>query len=257
MTPFNRYENENSIGAVIQARIGSVRSPGKVLHSFAGFTIIEHIVKRIQLIKEFSLVALAIPSSEKEELLAKAGSQAGAIIGRGSEEDVLSRYILAGEQLGVPYLARICGDCPWVDLTLARELAQCALAGKADYIVTTDPIPLGTGLEIISLSALKRIDKLASEPRYREHVTTYIHDHPDQFERSFISAPEYLRNNNCRLTVDTEDDLRFQDSLMASLNTQEAHTIELPEILTHLKSHPELLHINAHVLQKDWRISPE
>jgi len=257
MTPFSRFETKNSIGAVIQARMGSVRSPGKVLHSFPESTIIEHIVKRIQQIKEFSLVALAIPDSETEEPLARAGLQAGAIIVRGSEEDVLSRYVLAGEQLGVSYLARICGDCPWVDLTLARALAQCALAGKADYIVTNDPIPLGTGLEIISVSALKRIDKLASEPQYREHVTTYIHDHPDQFKRTFIPAPKYLRENNCRLTVDTEDDLRFQDSLMASLNTENAHSLELPEILTHLKSHPELLQINAHVLQKDWRIFPE
>ncbi len=257
MTPFNRCESEKSIGAVIQARMGSVRSPGKVLHPFAGTTIIDHIVKRIQLIKEFSVVALAIPDSSKDDVLAEVGLQAGATVVRGSEEDVLGRYILAGEQLGVPYIARICGDCPWVDISLARQLAQRTLESRADYIITDNPIPLGTGLEIVRLSALKRIADRTKALHYLEHVTPYIHDHPDEFNRSFVLAPDHLRNKNIRLTVDTDADLQFQDRLLASLNPSEAYSLGLPEILAHLDAHPDLLHINAHVIQKDWRPSSE
>ena len=233
--------------------MGSLRSPGKVTHPFAKTTIIEHIVKRIQLIKEFSVVSLAIPDLEKDDSLADIGRKINVNVVRGDENDVLSRFILAGEQLDVPYIARICGDCPWVDLNLAALLAKRTFETDADYIITEDPIPLGTGLEIVSLSALKTISRLTDESKYREHVTSYIHDHPDKFTRSVVPAPDYLRGKEVRLTVDTKEDLLFQDKLIMGLNVSEPCSLSLPEIFNHLDSRPELLEINAHVVQKDWR----
>ncbi|QPJ65089.1 MAG: NTP transferase domain-containing protein [Candidatus Nitrohelix vancouverensis] len=246
-------KENNKIGAVIQARMGSTRRPGKSLYPFAGRPMIEHIVRRIQLIPGLDLVALAIPDLQSEQALVDAVSATGVRIIQGPEDDVLERYVMAGDALSLTHIARICGDCPWVDLELAERLIESHLATGADFSASADPVPLGSGLEIIKLDALKAAARESFEPYHKEHVAPFIIERPERFHLNWMPAPQYLAHKECRLTVDTEEDLQFQDRLCAELTTSPLYAQSVESILSLLESRPDLLQINATIPQKDWR----
>ncbi len=241
------------LAAVIQARMGSTRFPGKVLRPLAGKPLVEHIIKRLQSVNEIDLVALAIPHGDLENPLIKTAERLNIPYTQGPEEDVLARYIEAGNFFGAKNLIRICSDNPLLDLTLLRSLIERHLNKNADYTFSPDSIPLGTGSEIASLTALKAIAQRTEKQIYREHVTTYFHDYPQGFHLERVPAPAYLKNQNFRLTVDTEKDFNLLDILYKKYSDSSNAIVDLQTILSHLKTHPHLAQLNSDVPQKDWR----
>lgn len=238
--------------AIIQSRTGSTRYPNKALADIGGAPLIEHIIKRVQAAGVFDHVLLAVPDRPSEEPLCALARRLHAGCFRGEEDDVLARIIGAAESVGAEHVLRVCGDDPLIDIPLMRELHKEHFKSGADYTVSRDPIPLGSGTEMVALRALKRIAQATREPRYLEHVTTWFHDHGEQFAVHQIPAPFYLRNIPLRLTVDTEEDLalirhlhdKFQDPYLP---------INLEQAVFYLVNRPEIYGMNAHVPQKDWR----
>jgi len=239
--------------AIIQARLGSTRLQGKVLRLLSGKPLIEHIIKRIQAVSEIDRIVLAIPSAESEKPLEKIAAQMGIECVSGPEEDVLERFIQAGNRCQAEHIVRVCGDNPLVDPTLMRSLVLQHSKANADYTFCPDPIPLGTGSEVARLSALKQIAQKTSQSAYREHVTTYFHDHPDAFHLERVPAPPYLKAKNFRLTVDTEKDFHLIDQLYQKFYSPSQSPLNLEEILNFLAANPKLASENADVVQKNWR----
>jgi spore coat polysaccharide biosynthesis protein SpsF len=240
--------------AIIQARMGSTRLPGKALRPLAGKTLTEHIIKRVQSVMEIDRIVLAIPLGSQEKPLQEIAGRLGIECLQGPEDDVLRRFILAGEQVGAEHLVRVCGDNPLVDLNLMRLLIQKHTTQGADYTVCSDPIPLGSGSEVVKLNTLKQIAGLTTEPVYREHVTTYFQDHPDAFHLEKIPAPAYLKNNNVRLTVDTEKDFYLLDQIYQKFYFPSQSPLNLEEVLRYLADNPRLSTHNSDIEQKNWRI---
>ena len=238
--------------AIIQSRTGSTRYPNKALAELGQIPLTEHIIKRIKAAGVFDTIVLAIPDKPEEEPLQKLGQANDIQVVAGPEDDVLQRFILAGETVGANHILRVCGDNPLIDISLMRTLKEEHFKHQADYTVVGEAIPLGTGTELAALESLKKIAEITRENRYREHVTTYFHDHPDDFRITRVKAPFYLRNMPLRLTVDTEDDLKllrhlydkFQDPYLP---------VNLEQVMFYLVNRPEIYGINAHVSQKDWR----
>ncbi|VAX32353.1 hypothetical protein MNBD_NITROSPINAE05-71, partial [hydrothermal vent metagenome] len=131
------------VAAVIQARTGSTRLPGKALRRLSGQTLTEHIIKRVQAVKEIDRIVLAIPLGAKEKPLQEIARQSGIDCVQGPEENVLKRFILAGEQVDAVHIVRICGDNPLIDLNLMRSLILQHSKVSADYTFCSDSIPLG------------------------------------------------------------------------------------------------------------------
>ena len=238
------------IAAVIQARMGSTRLPGKALRRLAGKTLTEHIIKRVQSVKEIDRIILAIPLGSQEKPLQEIAGRSGIECEQGPEEDVLRRFILAGDRVGAEHVVRVCGDNPLVDLALMRTLIQQHAANNADYTCCRDPIPLGTGSEVVKLNTLKEIALKTTESIYREHVTTYFHDRPDGFHLETIPAPDYLKNHPARLTVDTEKDFYLVEKIYQKLYFSSQPPPGLPEVLQFLADHPHLSAHNSEVRQK-------
>lgn len=242
------------IAAVIQARMGSTRLPGKALRPLAGPTLTEHIIKRCQAVKEIDGIILAIPLGSQEKPLAEIAGRLGIECVQGPEEDVLQRFILAGDQVEAEHIVRVCGDNPLVDLPLIRSLIQRHADKNADYTFCSDAIPLGSGSEVAKLSTLRQIARITTEPVYREHVTTYFHDHPNDFHLEKIPAPAYLKDSTVRLTVDTEKDFYLLDQIYQKFYFPSQSPLDLAEILPYLASHPHLSAHNSDVKQKNWRL---
>ena len=242
------------IAAVIQARMGSTRLPGKALRPLAGPTLTEHIIKRVQSVKEIDRIVLAIPAGSGEKPLQEIAEQLAIECVLGPEEDVLKRFILAGDQVGAEHIVRVCGDNPLVDLALMRSLIQKHAGKNADYTICSDPIPLGSGSEVVKLGALKQISRNTTEPVYREHVTTYFHDYHEAFHLEKIPAPLYLKDKEVRLTVDTEKDFYLMDQIYQKFYFPAQLPLDLKEILQYLANHPHLSSHNSDVKQKNWRL---
>jgi spore coat polysaccharide biosynthesis protein SpsF len=252
----NRAQGEivTHIAAVIQARTGSTRLPGKALRLLVGVTLTEHIIKRVQAVKEIDRIVLAIPLGSQEKPLQEIAKRSGIDCVQGPEEDVLKRFILAGDQVEAEHIVRICGDNPLVDLNLMRSLILQHAKESADYTFCSDPIPLGSGSEVVKLSTLKEISLKTTEPVYLEHVTTYFQDHPDGFHLEKIPAPSYLKDRNVRLTVDTEQDFFLLDQIYQKFYSPSQSPLDLESILQFLADNPRLSDHNSDVKQKNWRL---
>ncbi len=239
------------VAAIIQARMGSTRFPGKSIRLLNGLPILEHIIIRLKQVPEIDKIQLATTDAKTEAPLIEIAKKHKVAVFQGSEEDVLKRFIQAGESIEAQHIVRVCGDNPLTDTFLLRSLITAHLESHADYTISADPIPLGTGCEVVCLETLKKIEKKARELKYREHVTTWFHDHNHKFTITRVEAPSYLRNRDFRLTIDTPQDFALMEKIFSELNPHS--TIDLEDVITFLETHPEAVSLNSEVVQKNWR----
>jgi len=231
--------------------MGSSRFPGKSARLLSGLSILEHIIIRLQQVPEIDRIQLATTESEKEAPLIKIAKNHKVAVFQGAEENVLERYIQAGEAIEAQHIVRVCGDNPLIDVPFLRSLIKPHIETHADYTISADPIPLGTGCEVIRLETLKRIGEQARDSKYLEHVTTWFHDHNDKFTITQIEAPSYLKNCHFRLTVDTPEDFALMEKIFSQHNP--SSSLDLEAVIRFLKSHPEIASLNSKIEQNNWR----
>jgi spore coat polysaccharide biosynthesis protein SpsF len=242
-----------SVTAIIQARMGSTRLPGKSLRPIEGMPLLEHIIIRLKQVLEIDLILLAIPDKKSEIPLVELAHQLQVSVFPGSENDVLGRFIKAGESVQTDHVVRVCGDNPLIDIPLSNSLIQAHLSDNADFTIPDDPVPLGSSCEIIRFETLKKIGKLAKSSIYREHVTTWFHDHPSDFKIKRVNPPDYLKGCTFRLTVDTEPDIILIEELFKNLPHSPASPLDLQTAIEFLNAHPEIASLNTDIPQKNWR----
>lgn len=240
------------VAAIIQARMGSTRLPGKVLMPLAGKPVLWHIVHRLRKCRMVDVVAIATSTGSQDDPLALWATEAGIPLVRGPEDNVLERYLLAARQLNADIVVRVTGDAPLVDPALIDHMIELLIEKNADYC-TGEPgvVAIHEGFAPLTRKALEKIGiEGASEAAGREHVDGYIKQHPDQFSIVHVPIPEAHRISGTRVSVDTPADLEFLSLLYHELGA-EAGEIDVADAVALLKRRPELLSINAHVRQKD------
>lgn len=240
------------IAAIVQARTGSTRYPGKVFRPLAGIPMIEHIIKRLQQVSVFDSIVLAVPDAPSEDGLVSLARRMGIDSVKGPEEDVLQRFIMAGDSVGAEHILRVCGDSPLIAPELMISLVHHHLGKHADITISEDEIPRGTGAEMVCFASLKHIAGKAEKKPYREHVTAYFYDHTDQYAIIHVPPPSYLKGREFRLTVDTDKDFQVMDKIYSLFYTPPI--VDLKQAILYLETHPEIANLNADVIQKDWRL---
>lgn len=231
---------------IVQARLTSTRLPNKILQLLGNSnkSILEHVFERLSASKQIDKIVFAIPDTSSNDALADFLSRKGFEFVRGDEENVLSRFMLAASKYKPEVIVRATCDNPFVDWKLA-DLKIEALKDN-DY-VKSEGAPLGTSEEVFRYSALEEAFAHAKEPSEFEHVTPYIYRHPEIF--SIVTVPYYLQvKSKYRLTVDTVEDFRLVTTLYEHLYKGEP--ILNTEVYDFLDAHPEIMSINADVIQK-------
>ena len=242
--------------AVIQARMGSTRLPGKVLKPIAGQPLLWHIVHRLNASKLVEQIAIATTTNPLDEAIVEFGNAHGITVVRGPEDDVLSRFAMAAEQLDADIIVRVSSDAPFVDAGFVDHLVSNLIAQDGDYVLMEEGAPCAH--EGVDPFTRRGLDKLLREARHdpaaREHVTGYFKLHPDFVP--IAQAPTYpsLAREAGRLTVDTPDDLAFVEALHQRLHAR-AGEASLADLLLVLEREPDLRAINGHVKQKEIRPS--
>lgn len=237
--------------AIVQARMGSTRLPGKVLKAIAGEPLLWHIVQRLKRCQMIDEIAIATSTNPRDNAIAAFGVEHGVRVVRGPEEDVLARFACAAEVLEPDIVVRVSSDAPFIDAGFVDHLVNTLIAQDGDYVLLEEgAITAHEGVDPFSRRALQKLWEAARhDPAAREHVTGYFKLHPDFVK--IVRAPAYppLARDGARLTVDTPDDLAFVEAIHARLGAK-AGEASLADLLLLLERQPELRRINAHVTQK-------
>ncbi len=233
--------------AIIQARMGSTRLPGKVLRPLAGDTVLGHVVRRVRQAKRLDGVCIATTESAADEPIVAESSRLGVSCWRGSEQDVLARYFGAAQASEADVIVRVTSDCPLFDGAVLDEmLAAFSATPGLDYMsnVQARRFPRGLDAEIFTFAALERVHREATRQHEREHVTPYFYQHSELFRlHSFVGKEDLSAH---RWTLDTPEDWQFVEAVYAALGAD----FTTASVLNLLKARPELAKLNAHVEQK-------
>lgn len=229
-----------SIPIIIQARTGSKRLPRKVLAELAGSTVLGHVIDRCRQAKNVGEVLLATTVEPGDDAVAELAASLGIPVYRGSESDVLLRYIEAARTIDADVLIRITADCPLVDPRVIDRVADMYLESPADYVfIENYPDGLGAA-ELMTLSALETT-LAETEPEdtyYREHVMTYILERPGRFVHNIVQAPERWRKPEIHLSVDDADHLENARRIAEHFAPRTDFSLE--EVVEFLESRPDL-----------------
>lgn len=164
------------IVAIVQARMGSTRLPNKVMKPICGVPMIELLLARLAMAKRVDQILLATSIDERNLPLVEHVQNLGYVCVRGSENNVLQRYLDAAIQVKADVIVRITGDCPLVDPVLVDWAIEEFLSDPVDYLSNTAPatFPDGLDIEVFTFDALKRAAQESEDPFDHEHVTPYL-----------------------------------------------------------------------------------
>lgn len=243
--------NRRPVIAILQARMGSSRLPGKALLSLVeGKGALEIMLERVNAAQSVDEVAVATTTSPNDDALAELCKRLNVPCVRGSEEDVLDRYYQAAKALNAATVVRLTGDCPLQDPNVIDALVYEYLNNlSVDYMANamTPTYPDGFDAEVFSFNALETCWKEAQKPSEREHVTPYIHAHPELFKTANYA---YVRNVSAlRLTLDEQADFDVIQPILQTLYP-ENHVFTLEDVLAYLdaQKHPQA---NAHIRRNE------
>lgn len=205
------------VSAIIQARVGSTRLPGKVLKEICGKPVLVHVLDRIKRASAIDEIIVATTDKEKDDIIVNISEGENVKVYRGSEYDVLKRYYMAAQYFHSDVIVRITSDNPLTDYRLIDKIVENLILQKADYSCNNMPptYPYGLDCECFSFNALKKAFENAKKDFEREHVTPYIRQNRDMFSMVNLKSDEDY--SHLRLTLDTLKDYEFIKNVYENL----------------------------------------
>jgi len=236
------------IVAIIQARMGSTRFPGKTLADIAGKPLLAHILERVKASRTINEIVIATTTNSEDQAILHLAAEHGVQAYAGSVDDVLDRFYQVARQVCADIIVRIGADDPFKDPEVLDEIVKYFLVNpELDYVSNTiEPtFPEGLDVEVFSFRALERAWKEARLPSEREHVTPYIWKFPTRFNIANIRHEVDL--SHLRWTLDYEEDLNFAREVYARLTHKGIFLME--DVLALLAAEPALAKINQGIEQ--------
>jgi len=236
--------------AIIQARMGSTRLPGKTLVEVRDIPILGHVVTRTRAAKAIDATVVATTNLPEDDAIERFCIRLDVPCYRGDSEDVLNRYLKAIDRFKADVVVRITADCPLIDPSVIDIVVQTRRAMGAQYASNGQvrSWPRGLDVETFEASTLREASRYVRKGYEREHVTPAIYEHPDRFRCVNVEAPPDERAPDLRVCVDTKEDLEVVRAVAASVpNPTE---IRAAYIVSFLRKHPEIASINRAIRQK-------
>jgi spore coat polysaccharide biosynthesis protein SpsF (cytidylyltransferase family) len=237
--------------AIIQARIGSTRLPGKVLMDLGGRTVLGRVIRRLRRSQHITKIVVATTTVPADEAIVRECECLGIACFRGSEDDVLDRYYQTLRVNSADAVVRITSDCPLIDPQLVDETIRVFADEHADYASNVFPrtYPRGLDTEVFTSAALERAWREAREPHEREHVTPYFYERPESSRLASMSGT--VDYSQYRWTLDTPADLELLRAIYSRFDNRD--DFHWQDVIALMKREPELAELNSQVLQKSVR----
>ncbi|WP_019153817.1 cytidylyltransferase domain-containing protein [Robertmurraya massiliosenegalensis] len=233
--------------AIIQARMGSTRLPEKILKPVGNTDNLTYVTERCKRIQGVSEVIVATSTLSQDDAVEQWCIEHQIAYYRGSEVDVLDRFVQCAKPYSPDYILRVTADCPFVDYEMASEVVACMQEKQVDIVDLSDGLPRGLAVEMVSYQALTYIHEHGHETRHREHVTYYAYEFKEEFSRTTYQVPYNRQYPDLRITLDTEEDYALISKIGQHFNDVRVSSVD---VINYLIEHPEVAKINAHIEQK-------
>ena len=248
--------NGVKIGAVIQARMGSTRLPGKVLLPLGKGTVLSSLIERFKKTEGIQVIVIATTHLKEDAAILEEARKSGAEVFCGEVDDILKRFIGASLKFNIDHLVRVTSDCPLFYYEGVSSLIELHIKEGADYSFThhrsikvyNTGMPLGLGSEVVSTKALLRADNETEDEEDREHVTLYLEAHPGSFKIKILKAPSEIYGPKIRLTLDTKEDYILIKKIYQAL--YQGSPIPTAHVISFLKENSNLIATNSNIPTK-------
>jgi spore coat polysaccharide biosynthesis protein SpsF len=240
------------IVAIIQARMGSTRCPGKVMMPLCGKSVLAHTIERVRACSLITQTVVATTRLSRDQAIIAESKKLGIEAFEGSEDDVLSRYYHAASAFKADIVVRITSDCPLIDPKVIEKTIRFFLDHfrEFDYVsnVLTRSYPRGMDTEVFSFNMLSEAFYEAVDAHDREHVTPFIYRQPNRYRLGNVSYHEDQSRH--RWTLDTPEDYNLICRITELLYPKNP-MFTMEDILNLFEKYPDLFMINAHISQKE------
>jgi len=245
-----------SVIAIIQARMGSTRLPGKVMLPLEGsHTALECMLFRVKQSSLIDTIVVATTSLPADDTIAALLDTLEQPYVRGSEDDVLDRYWQAAQQFAEPgdTIVRLTSDCPVIDARVIDTVIRSFQEGGFDFVSNSlEPYtyPDGMDVEVFSYALLERAAHEAVLPSHREHVTFYFWRNPKLFRVSYVKSGRDL--SQYRMTLDYAADYEILKNIYSHFSPRTDFSLE--EIIVFLEKNPDIMTLDGRVVRNaGWK----
>ena len=239
--------SEGPVVAIIQARMGSSRLPGKSLAEIEKRPMLWHVIDRVKRATLVDRVVVATSTASADDVIEKMCRENDVSCYRGSENDVLDRFYGAARGERASQVVRITADCPLIDPEVIDRVVRRFQRGDLDYAsnAMVRSYPDGLDTEIFSFPALERAWHEAGKASEREHVTPYLRS--DKFRIANIEN-DHLESSvlHCRWTVDEQEDLDFVRAVYGAFRGKKIFLMK--DILQLIRDQPEIEKLNSQIV---------
>lgn len=242
--------------AIIQARMGSSRLPGKVMLSLDCVPVLSHVIRRVAEATTVDDVVVATSAQKQDDIVARRAADDGVDVHRGSEEDVLGRMYDAATEAGADAIVRVTSDCPLLEYRVIDAAISRLRTTGADYVNNSRverTFPLGLDVEAFTMSSFDRVRRRATDAYEREHVTPYYYEQPSEFDIETIRSTDVFDDSDLqnrtdlRLTLDEDPDYQLLQTVFENISF---HSIlEFETAVRHIDDQ-QLGEINREITQK-------
>ena len=241
-------EGKLKILAIVQARMGSSRLPGKVMKDINSTPAIGLLIKRLRLSEKLSEIIVATSSNKNNFPLIRYLESIDCKVFQGSEDDVLGRYFKAAKQFSADVIIRITGDCPLVDSKLLDKAVQEFIDSKCDYLSNNNPpsFPDGLDIEIFSFEKLQEAYETTTDLSDREHVTLSMKNN-GRVKKFNIENNENLAH--LRWTLDEAEDLNVIRKIFKYFHPK--INFDWQEVLSLYKIQPDIFKENMKIKRNE------
>ena len=234
--------------AVIQARTGSTRLPGKVLLPLLGEPVLTHVMRRVARALTVDEVVVATTRLAADDPIAALAAQEGWPVVRGSEMDLLERYLEAARSHDADLVVRVTSDCPLIDPELIDQVVGALVREGGDYASNTlEPrtYPRGLDVEVVTTEALQVADREDQDPASREHATPWVRTHPERF--GLVRVAGSVDHSAHRWTLDTPEDYELLRRIFEAIGQDR---FRWGDVLAVVEANPAWSALNRDVAQK-------
>ncbi len=246
-------------GAVVVARMGSSRFPGKSMVPLGGVPSLEWLVRRIRRAPSVQAVVIATTANAADQPIADLAQRLGISCHRGSEDDVMGRVLEAARAVNLDVIVHVTGDCPLVDPEIVEQTLALFLSSGADYAKNVQwgesarpelSFPNGLDVEVFWTRCLADVAASTADPWLRQHVTEPLYTWP-RFRAVTLPAPPGLAHPELRICIDTREDYELLTAVFDHFRARQEQVSAL-EVVEFLLANPRLHQINATVQQRKY-----
>ncbi len=232
--------------AIIQARMGATRLPGKVLKEVNGVPLLQHQIGRVKRSSLIDSVVVATGTDSENDAIEKFCGERKLACFRGSEHDVLDRYYHCAKRYGADVIVRLTADCPLIDPVVVDNTIALFKKRRCDFAANTVPpesskYPDGSDVEVFSMQALERAHRECRDPYQREHVTFYFWRYKNGFTTAQLDC--HRDYSSYRFTVDYPEDIEVVSYVFDE--------IERRRIFGHLEDIVDIIDSNTEIREKN------